>query len=83
MEIQIERFKYGRPALYIRPSSPWPEDISTPTTYITMDNSVGAQLQAEVKFFPPLHEQRRSWALEILRREKVTSVGRRDRVRVS
>ena len=28
----------------------------------------------EVKFFPPLHEQRRSWALEILRRERVTKV---------
>jgi len=75
MGIQVERFKFGRPALYIRPSSPWLEDISTPTA-IEMDNSVGAQLQAQVKFFPPLHEQRRSWALEILRRERVTSVGR-------
>jgi len=70
MEIQIERF--GRPVLYIRPSDAWPEDVSTP---IAMDNSIGAQLQAQVKFFPPLHEQRRSWALEILRRERVTSVG--------
>ncbi|KAI0254988.1 hypothetical protein BJV78DRAFT_1119955 [Lactifluus subvellereus] len=40
-----------------------------------MDNSIGAQVQvAQVKFFPPLHEQRRSWALDILRRERVTSV---------
>ncbi|KAH9987306.1 hypothetical protein BJV74DRAFT_748833, partial [Russula compacta] len=30
--------------------------------------------EVEVKFFPPLHEQRRSWALEVLRREHVTSV---------
>ncbi|KAH9960904.1 hypothetical protein BC827DRAFT_1294816 [Russula dissimulans] len=35
-----------------------------------MDNTAGSQ----VKFFPPLHEQRRSWALEILRRERVTTV---------
>jgi hypothetical protein len=73
MEIQIETF--DGPALHIRPSPPCPdEDVSmTPTP---MDNSVSAQVQvAEVKFFPPLHEQRRSWALEILRRERVTSVG--------
>ena len=72
MEIQIETF--GGPPLHIRPSPPCPEqDVSTP---IAMDNSVSAQIQvAEVKFFPPLHEQRRSWALEILRRERVTSVG--------
>jgi len=40
-----------------------------------MDNSIGAQFQAQVKFSPPLDDQRRSWALEILRREQVTSVG--------
>jgi hypothetical protein len=40
-----------------------------------MDNSVSADIEGpQVKFFPPLHEQRRSWALEILRRERVTSV---------
>ena len=73
LEIPIERF--GGPAQHIRPSPPWLEDISTPST-IAMDNSIGAQIQAaDVKFFPPLHEQRRSWALDILRRERVTSVG--------
>lgn len=73
MEIQIKTF--GGPLLHIRPSPPCPEqDVSTPIAI--MDNSIGAQIQvAEVKFFPPLHEQRRSWALEILRRERVTSVG--------
>jgi hypothetical protein len=61
------------PALHISPSSPFLEEINTPTT---MDNSTGAESQIhQVKFFPPLHEQRRSWALEILRRERVTSVG--------
>lgn len=41
-----------------------------------MNNSVAADIEVhEVKFFPPLHEQRRSWALEILRRERVTKVG--------
>jgi hypothetical protein len=68
--IQIERF--GSLAQHIRPSPHRPDAaILIPT----MDNSIGAQLQvADVKFFPPLHEQRRSWALEILRRERVTSV---------
>ncbi len=41
-----------------------------------MDNTIAADLEvAEVKFVPPLHEQRRSWALEILRREGVPTVG--------
>ena len=41
-----------------------------------MDKSVAADVEVhEVKFFPPLHEQRRSWALEILRRERITKVG--------
>lgn len=41
-----------------------------------MDKSVDADVEVhEVKFFPPLHEQRRSWALEILRRERITKVG--------
>ena len=62
------------PALHISPWPPCPEDIITPT--ISMDNSIAADIEvAEVKFFPPLHEQRRSWALEILRRERVTTVG--------
>jgi len=40
-----------------------------------MNNSVATDIEVhEVKFFPPLHEQRRSWALEILRRERVTKV---------
>lgn len=65
--------KSSRPALHIRPPHPCPEDINTPTN---MDNSVCADIEvAQVKFFPPLHEQRRSWALENLRRERVTSVG--------
>ena len=63
----------SRPALHIKPSTPCPEEINTPTR---MDNSVGADIEvAQVKFVPPLHEQRRSWGLEILRRERVTSVG--------
>ena len=62
------------PALYISPSPPCPEDINTPTTF-TMNNSIATDIEVqEVKFFPPLHEQRRSWALEILRRERVTKV---------
>ncbi len=41
-----------------------------------MENSIAAQLQnVEVKFQPPLHEQRRAWVLDVLRRESVTSVG--------
>lgn len=65
--------EYPSPALHIKPSPPCPEDINTPIN--NMDNSAGAEIEAQVKFFPPLHEQRRSWALEILRRERVTSVG--------
>lgn len=39
-----------------------------------MENSIAAQLQTvQVKFFPPLHEQRRAWVLDALRRESVTS----------
>lgn len=61
------------PALHISPWPPCPEDIITPT--IIMNNTLAADLEAhEVKFFPPLHEQRRSWALEIIRRERVTKV---------
>ncbi|KAH9994774.1 hypothetical protein BJV77DRAFT_961248 [Russula vinacea] len=42
-----------------------------------MDNSVGADIEvAQVKFVPPLHEQRRSWGLEILRRD-ASRIGRR------
>jgi hypothetical protein len=54
-------------------SPPRPEDISPPTT---MNKSVdAADIEVhQVKFFPPLHEQRRSWALEILRRERITKV---------
>jgi small RNA 2'-O-methyltransferase len=64
--------EYSRPALHISPSPSCPEDIRTPTT---MNNSVAADIEVhEVKFFPPLHEQRRSWALEILRRESITKV---------
>jgi hypothetical protein len=41
-----------------------------------MNNSVATDIKDhEVKFFPPLHEQRRSWALDILRRERITKVG--------
>lgn len=65
--------EYPYPALHISPS-PFPEDINTPTTTI-MNNSVATDIEVhEVKFFPPLHEQRRSWALEILRREHVAKV---------
>jgi SAM-dependent methyltransferase len=39
-----------------------------------MENSISAQLQnVQVKFLPPLHEQRRAWVLDALRRESVTS----------
>ncbi|KAH9063898.1 hypothetical protein EDB87DRAFT_1681047 [Lactarius vividus] len=39
-----------------------------------MDNSISAQIQnVEVKFQPPLLEQRRTWVLDVLRRESVTS----------
>jgi hypothetical protein len=41
-----------------------------------MENSIAAQIQnVQVKFLPPLHEQRRAWVLDALRRESVTSVG--------
>jgi hypothetical protein len=41
-----------------------------------MENSIAAQLQnVQVKFLPALHEQRRAWVLDALRRESVTSVG--------
>jgi hypothetical protein len=40
-----------------------------------MENSIAAQIQnVQVKFLPPLHEQRRAWVLDALRRESVTSV---------
>jgi len=39
-----------------------------------MDNTSAEIEIPQVKFLPPLHEQRRSWALEILRRERITSV---------
>ena len=40
-----------------------------------MDNSIAAQIHnVQVKFQPPLHEQRRAWVLDALRRESVTSV---------
>ncbi|KAI9511819.1 hypothetical protein F5148DRAFT_1280362 [Russula earlei] len=63
-------------AQHIRPSSPYSEGLNTPIApIIIMDNTIGARIDApQVKFFPPLHEQRRSWALEILRRERVTTV---------
>ncbi|KAH9067980.1 hypothetical protein EDB83DRAFT_2378395 [Lactarius deliciosus] len=39
-----------------------------------MDNSGAAQIQnVQVRFQPPLHEQRRAWVLGVLRRESVTS----------
>jgi hypothetical protein len=39
-----------------------------------MENSIAAQLQdVQVKFLPALHEQRRAWVLDALRRESVTS----------
>jgi hypothetical protein len=38
-----------------------------------MDNSIAAIQNVEVKFLPPLHEQRRAWVLDVLRRESVTS----------
>ncbi|KAH9003034.1 hypothetical protein EDB86DRAFT_111368 [Lactarius hatsudake] len=39
-----------------------------------MDNSISAQIQnVEVKFQPSLPEQQRTWVLDILRRESVTS----------
>ena len=40
-----------------------------------MDNSIAALQSVQVKFLPPLHEQRRAWVLDVLRRESVTSVG--------
>lgn len=40
-----------------------------------MNNTIAAGIAHEVEFFPPLPEQRRSWALEILKRERVTKVG--------
>ncbi|KAH9031785.1 hypothetical protein EDB85DRAFT_1958428 [Lactarius pseudohatsudake] len=39
-----------------------------------MDNTIAAQIQnVEVKFQPPLPEQQRTWVLDVLRRESVTS----------
>ena len=41
-----------------------------------MENSISAQLQnVEVKFAPPLDDQRRAWVFDTFRRECVTSVG--------
>jgi len=69
MDEQIEE-EWSISLRHINPSSPSSRVTNTlPTTRI-MDNTAAAQ----VKFFPPLHEQRRSWALEILRRERVTTV---------
>ena len=43
-----------------------------------METSIATQPQnVQVKFVPPLHEQRRAWVLDVLRRESVTSVGPR------
>lgn len=68
--------KFFGPPQDIRPPPPDREDVNT-SIIVIMDNSVDARIQeVEVKFFPPLHEQRRSWVLEILRREGVKSVGR-------
>ncbi|KAI0267749.1 hypothetical protein BC834DRAFT_869774 [Gloeopeniophorella convolvens] len=45
------------------------------STTATMDNTISAQVQDfQVKFVPPLHEQRRAWALQVLRNEQVSSV---------
>ena len=39
-----------------------------------MESSIAAQLQnVQVKFIPSLHEQRRAWVLDALRRESATS----------
>jgi len=66
--------QYSRAALHIRPSPLCPEDIILSIT-TTMNNIVAVDNEKhEVKFLPPLHEQRRSWALGILRRELVTKV---------
>ncbi|KAF8265924.1 hypothetical protein EI94DRAFT_1587199 [Lactarius quietus] len=40
-----------------------------------MENSIAAEVQnVKVKFYPPLHEQRRAWVFDALRRESVTSL---------
>jgi hypothetical protein len=74
MDVHIE--KYPSSAQDINPwANPWTSHLDYTETPHDMDNSIGAQVQvADVKFFPPLHEQRRSWALDILRRERVTTV---------
>ena len=67
--------EFSRPALHISLSPPCPEDTITPTSTSIMNNTSAADFEThEVKFFPPLHEQRRSWALEIIRRERITKV---------
>lgn len=58
------------------------------TSATTMEISIATEPQnVQVKFVPPLHEQRRAWVLDVLRRESVTSVGprahqRRSRVHI-
>lgn len=65
--------EFIRPTRYISPSPHCPEDIITHNA--VMNNISAADFNAfEVKFLPPLHEQRRSWALQILRQERVTKV---------
>lgn len=66
------RLRYFPVLLHISPSLPRPEDINTP---ITMNDTVTTGEVYKVEFSPPLHVQRRNWALEILKRERVAKVG--------
>ena len=76
--LNLQNETFGGPARGIKHSLSRPEGLNIPSTSTSssMENSIAAQLQnVEVKFIPPLHEQRRAWVLDALRRESVTSVG--------
>ena len=74
LDVDLQNETFGAPARGIKHPPSCPEGPNTPPT-TTMDNSIAAIQNVEVKFLPPLHEQRRAWVLDVLRRESVTSVG--------
>ncbi|KAH8988403.1 hypothetical protein EDB92DRAFT_1948073 [Lactarius akahatsu] len=75
--VDLQNETFGGPAQGMKDSPSCPEGPNTPSSVsitTSMDNSVAAQIQnVEVRFQPPLHEQRRAWVLGVLRRESVTS----------
>jgi hypothetical protein len=76
LDVNVQNETIGGPAQGIKHSPSCPEGPNNPPT-TTMDNSIAAIQNVQVKFIPPLHEQRRAWVLDVFRRESVTSVGPR------